>query len=137
MQQPEPAYGTLNPNASPALTLFAFLIGRWDCKAKVKLDDGAWQSFPVSWRGRYILDGYAIADEYRMTDANGRLIVLGENLRTYDASRQRWTLKWLNALAGTWTDLGPEDLGGVRSDGNSISYALVEPMAAHAYTRAT
>jgi hypothetical protein len=137
MQQPEPAYGSLHPNASPALTLFAFLIGRWDCKAKVKLDDGGWQSFSASWLGRYILDGYAIADEYRMTDADGRLIVLGENFRTHDANRQHWTLKWLNALAGTWTDLGPEELGGVQWDGTSISYLLVEPMAAHAYTRAT
>jgi hypothetical protein len=137
MSQPEPTCGNLHPNAPPALSAFAFLIGRWECKANVKLDDERSQTFAATWLGRYILDGYAIADEYRMTGADGRLIVLGENFRTYDAGRQRWTLKWLNALAGTWTDLGPEDLGGVRSDGNSISYAFVEPMAAHAYTRAT
>ena len=30
--------------------------------------------------GRLILDGYAIADEYRMMDTSGELIVLGVNL---------------------------------------------------------
>jgi hypothetical protein len=33
--------------------------------------------------------------------------------------------------------LGPEELGGVRIDGQSIIYTLREPVAAHAYTRAT
>src|SRR5262249_13900188 len=62
---------------------------------------------------------------------------LGINLRTYEAARQTWNMKWLNALAGTWVDLGPEELGGVRFDGRSIIYEFREPVAAHAYTRAT
>jgi hypothetical protein len=45
--------------------------------------------------------------------------------------------KWLNALAGTWVDLGPEEFGGVRFDGPCIIYAFKEPVAAHAFTRAT
>jgi hypothetical protein len=87
--------------------------------------------------GRFILDGHAIADEYRMTDAAGELIVLGVNLRAYDAARRAWNMKWLDARAGTWVDLGPEALGGVTFDGESIVYAFAEPMAGHAYTRAT
>ncbi len=63
--------------------------------------------------------------------------MLGMNFRTYDAARQIWNIKWLNALAGTWTDLGSEEFGGVRFDGHSIIYAFKEPVAAHAYTRAT
>ena len=34
-------------------------------------------------------------------------------------------------------DLGPEDLGGVKFDGQSIMYEFKEPVAAHGYTRAT
>jgi hypothetical protein len=64
------------------------------------------------------------------------LIVLGVNMRSYDAARQIWNIKWLNALSGTWVDLGPEELGGVRFDCDSIIYAFKEPVAAHAYTRA-
>jgi hypothetical protein len=59
------------------------------------------------------------------------------NVRTYDAAKQRWNIKWLDALAGTWVDLGPEELGGIRFDSQSIIYAFKEPMATHAYTRAT
>jgi len=130
-------FGTPHPNASAALSQFAFLIGRWRCKAKVNSANGEWQTFDATWLGRFILDGYAIADEYTMTGSAGELIVLGVNFRTYDSSKQIWNMKWLNALAGTWTDLGPEDLGGVRCDGQSIIYAFKEPVADHAYTRVT
>jgi len=54
-----------------------------------------------------------------------------------DTTKCTWNIKWLNALAGTWVDLGPEELGGVTFDGQSIIYAFKEPVAGHAYTRAT
>ena len=130
-------FGKPNPKAPQALSQFAFLIGRWRCEAKVMPDNGEWQTFEAAWLGRYILDGYAIADEYRMTSPSGELLVLGLNLRAYDPARKIWNIKWLNALSGTWTDLGPENLGGVSFDGQSIVYAFNEPMAPHAYTRAT
>jgi hypothetical protein len=129
--------GRPNPNAPPALSQFAFLIGRWRCEAKVRSANGDWQTLQATWLGRFILDGYAIADEYRMTDASGELIVLGMNLRAYDAAKKTWNIKWLNALAGTWTDLGTDELGGVTFDGQSVIYAFREPVAAHPYTRAT
>jgi hypothetical protein len=129
--------GKPNPNAPAALSRFAFLIGTWRCEAEVRSTNGEWQRFHATWLGRFILDGYAIADEYRMTGSAGELIVLGLNLRAYDAAKQMWNIKWLNALAGTWVDLGPEELGGVRFDNHSITYIFEEPVAAHAYTRAT
>jgi hypothetical protein len=137
MDQVDQEFGKPNPNAPAALSRFAFLIGRWRCEAKLRLANGEWQTFQARWLGRYILDGYVIEDEYRMTDSSGKLIVLGMNYRAYDPARQIWNIKWLNALAGTWTDLGSEELGGVRFDGQSIIYAFKEPVAAHAYTRAT
>jgi hypothetical protein len=137
MHRVDQDFGKLNANAPAALSRFAFLIGRWRCDAKVKSADGDWQTFQATWRGRFILDGYAIADEYRMTGASGELIVLGLNLRTYDPAKQIWNIKWLNALAGTWVDLGPEELGGVRFDGQSVIYTFKEPVAAHTFTRAT
>jgi hypothetical protein len=130
-------FGQPNPNAPAALSRFAFLVGRWRCDARVKQPSGEWQAFQATWVGRYILDGYAIADEYRMTDASGELIVLGLNLRTYDEARRTWNMKWLHALTGTWVDLGPEELGGVTIDGRSVTYIMKEPVAAHGYTRAT
>jgi hypothetical protein len=40
-------------------------------------------------------------------------------------------------MAGDWTDLVSEQLGGVKVDGSSIIYAFKEPVAGHVYTRAT
>lgn len=137
MDDVEQGFGTPNPQAPSALSRFAFLIGKWQCDARVRLVDGEWQALQGTWVGRFILDGYAIADEYRMTGSTGELIVLGMNVRTYDATKQAWNIKWLNALAGTWVDLGPEELGGVTFEGRSIIYAFTEPVATHAYTRAT
>ena len=126
-----------NLNAPAALSLFAFLIGTWRCEARVMSAKGEWLTLQATWLGRFILDGYVIADEYRMTGSAGELLVLGVNLRTYDATKQLWRMKWLNALAGTWVDLGPEELGGVLFDNHSITYSFKEPVAAHAYTRAS
>jgi hypothetical protein len=134
MNHVEQQFGKANPNAPAALSQFAFLIGRWQCEAKLKLANGEWQTLHATWLGRFILDGYAIADEYRMTGSSGELIVLGMNLRAYDATKQTWNLKWLNALAGTWVDLGPESLGGVKFDGHSIIYTFKETVADEAYT---
>ncbi len=137
MKQSEQDFGKLNPKAPPALSHFAFLIGRWKCEAKLKSSDGNWQMFHATWNGRFILDGYAIADEYTMTGPTGELVVLGMNFRTYDAAKRVWNIKWLNALSGTWTDLGSEEFGGVKITDHSISYSFKEPVAAQAYTRAT
>jgi len=103
----------------------------------VRLANGKWQTFEVTWLGRFILDGYAIADEYRMIGSAGELIVFGMIFRSYDAAKQIWNIKWLNALTGTWNDLGSQDLGGVKFEGPSVSYVFREPLAAHLYTRAT
>ena len=130
-------FGKPNPAAPAALSRFDFLVGRWRCEARFKSADGAWQTFQATWIGRYILDGFAIADEYRMTGSSGEVLVLGLNLRAYDERKQRWNIKWLNALTGTWVDLGPEELGGVEDDGRSIRYVFRETVAGHDYTRAT
>ena len=137
MAQNEKDYGKLNSKAAPELSHFAFLIGKWSCVAKLLSADGTWQTFRAAWLGRYILDGYAIADEYRMFSAKGELIVLGVNFRTYDAGKHAWNIRWLNGLVGDWTDLASQELGGVKVDGSSITYAFHEPTAGHAYTRAT
>jgi hypothetical protein len=113
------------------------LIGAWRGEAKLKGEGGEVEVLHATWDGRYILDGYAIADEYRMTNAAGELLVMGVNLRAYDPTRKAWNMKWLNGLGGTWVDLGPEELGGVLARGNTISYSMKEPSTQHALTRAT
>jgi hypothetical protein len=76
MHQIEQEFGKANPNAPKALSQFGFLIGRWRCEATVRLGEGTEQKLEATWLGRFILDGYAIAEEYRMTGPAGELIVL-------------------------------------------------------------
>ena len=137
MNPPEQEYGKPNPDAAPELARFAFLIGPWSCEARLKLEDGTWDTLEASWVGRYALDGHVITDEFRMTRPTGELLVLGVNVRSFDVKRRTWNLRWLNALDGDWTDLAPEELGGVKMDGESVSYSFGEPVAGHALTRAT
>ncbi|HEY0702038.1 MAG TPA: hypothetical protein VGD60_04655 [Candidatus Acidoferrales bacterium] len=137
MKQDEQSAGGLNPKAPAELARFAFLVGQWSGDAKLKRADGGTDRLKVEWDGRYVLDGYAIQDDYRMTSVAGELVVLGMNVRAYDSEKKKWNMKWLNALAGDWTDLGTDEMGGVRVDEKTISYVVKEPMAAHALTRIT
>jgi hypothetical protein len=137
MDNDEQDFGKIAPHAPAELSRWAFLIGRWRCEARILLASGEWQKFDATWVGRFILDGYVVADEYRMMSASGELIVLGVNLRTYDERRKVWNIRWLNALDGNWTILASQELGGIRFDGPSITYVFKEPVANHAYTRAT
>jgi hypothetical protein len=127
-----------NPNAPAELSRFAFLIGQWRFDAKFKPPNADWQAFHGTWFGHYILDGYAIADEYKMLGPSGEVLVLGMNFRVYDSARQLWNIKWLNALDGTWTDLTSEQFGGARFDGQSVTYIFKSERGAQwPFTRAT
>lgn len=112
----------LNPNAPKQLAAFDFLIGKWNCKVTVKQQDGTTSKLQAIWEGHYILDGYVIADEYRMEDSTGTLMMLGMNLRAYDPETNTWNMKWLEALSGTWLDLGTQELGGVQITDSTIVY---------------
>jgi hypothetical protein len=101
MRRDEKDYGKLNPKAPGELARWAFLIGARSGEAKLKQDDGTWQTLRITWEGCYILDGYAIEDEYRMWTAAGELLVLGLNFRAYDAKNKTWNMKWLNGLNGS------------------------------------
>lgn len=124
-------------SARAELERFAFLVGRHRCEARLKMPMGEWQRFRAVWEGRWILDGRVIADEYRTFGAQGEVLVLGLNVRAYDASKKSWNIRWVDGLSGRWTDLGSEELGGVQFEGTSASYRFKEPMMPHTFTRAT
>jgi hypothetical protein len=133
----ETEFGNPNPQAPPELSQFAFIIGKWRCDVRVKGKDGAWQAYQASWVGRYILDGYVIADEYRMTNQAGELIVHGMNFRSYSAEKKTWVMRWLDATRSSWVELGPEELGGVRVSRKSITFNLIDRFAPDAISRVT
>lgn len=112
----------LNPNAPKQLSAFNFLLGKWDCKVTVTQEDGTTSELRATWEGQTILDGYVIADEYRMVDSEENLVMLGMNYRAYDSETNTWNMKCLEALSGTWLDLGTQELGGVQITDETIVY---------------
>lgn len=130
-------YGNPNHKAPPELSQFAFIIGKWRCDARLKGEDGTWQPYQATWVGRYILDGHVIADEYRMTNQTGELIVHGMNFRSYSVEKKTWVMRWLNATGSFWLELAPEKLGGVRVAPKTITFNFVDTFAPDALTRVT
>jgi hypothetical protein len=91
-------YGEINPSAPPQLLTFSFLIGKWEGKGKTTLPDGSTAEFPVTWIGRYILDGTAISDEGHAPAPDGSPY-LGISFRQYDAVGKVWIVEFLNVSA--------------------------------------
>ncbi|HXJ30435.1 MAG TPA: hypothetical protein VNG35_07335 [Gemmatimonadales bacterium] len=120
-------FGMPNAAAPRELVTFDFLVGAWECESSVRGPDGIARARPATWVGRYILDGYAIADEFRQLGPAGEVAMLGQTLRTFNTDSKTWVMKWLDALDATWLDLGPEDLGGMTVRDGTISYRHRRP----------
>jgi hypothetical protein len=93
--QSKTTYGEASPNAPAELQVFSFLIGKWDGKGRTKVPDGTIAAFPVTWIGRYILGGTAIADEMHAPAPDGSPY-LGISFRQYDRHQKSWTIEYLN-----------------------------------------
>jgi hypothetical protein len=129
-------YGRPNPKSPPELSQFAFIIGEWRCDVRVKEEDGEWQPYNATWVGRYILDGHVISDEYRMTNQKGELVVHGITFRFYSVEKKNWIMRWLSA-AGFWSELGSEELGGVRVTPETITFNYIDSFAPDVLSRVT
>ncbi len=96
VDQSKTTYGEKNSSAPKELDVFSFLIGKWRGTGKTRFPDGKVVEFGgVSWIGRYILDGTAIADEGHAAYPDGRP-ALGVTFRQYDAARKTWIVEHLN-----------------------------------------
>ena len=115
-------YGEKNQNTPQELDVFSFLIGTWQGKGKARLDDGTVAEFPVTWIGRYIFDGTAIADETHGPAPDGSPY-LGINLRRYDRNRKTWIVEYLNVSHSFLRRLVDTRLGSVTVRGRNVTVA--------------
>jgi hypothetical protein len=89
-------YGARNAQAPSQLDLFSFLVGKWQGGGKTKLADGSYATFEgVTWIGRYVLNGMAIADEFHSATPDGKPY-LGISLRQFDPQHRTWVIEYLN-----------------------------------------
>jgi hypothetical protein len=95
-EPPITPYGTRNAQAPSQLDLFSFLVGKWQGGGRTKLADGSYATFDgVTWIGRYVLNGMAIADEFHSTTPDGKPY-LGISLRQFDTQHHTWVIEYLN-----------------------------------------
>jgi hypothetical protein len=118
--------GERNPDAPSELAVFSFLIGKWQGTGRAKLGDGKFADFAVSWIGRYILDGTAIADEFHSLAPDGSPY-LGISLRQYDAKRKTWIIEYLNVSNSFLRRQVNADSGSVTVDGPVVTVSCGAP----------
>jgi hypothetical protein len=113
------AYGQSNPQAPGQLNLFAFLIGKWKGTGRTRLADGSHAQFELTWIGRYILNGMAIADEFHSLAPDGSPY-LGISIRHFDTKTNSWVIEYLNVSKSFLRRQVNPHSGSVRLDGGTI-----------------
>jgi hypothetical protein len=89
-------FGERSPLAPEQLGTFAFLVGKWNGEGSALVADGVTVPVTMTWIGRYVLDGMAIADELHGKDPDGGPY-LGITFRHFSA--QGWVIEYLNVTA--------------------------------------
>jgi hypothetical protein len=120
MDPSKTTYGERNPNAPNELAVFAFLVGKWQGTGTARLENGKVAEFPVTWIGRYVLDGYAIADEGHSFFPDGSP-ALGITLRHYDTNRKTWIVEFLNVSNSFLRKQVNGRSGSVTVDGRTVT----------------
>jgi len=103
-------FGTLNPDAPPETAQFGFIVGAWHCRSKFMGQDGAYVEGTATWTGRYVLDGWAIRDDWQSTLADGRTFH-GFNIRSFNPQTRKWDNRWLPQYSLQWKYYEAEKVG--------------------------
>ncbi len=93
--------GQPHPDAPKELAEFSFLIGQWNCHAKYLNPD--WETYSEgdgTWMAYYMMDGYAIQDDFRGVFADN---YIATTFRAYNVQEGRWNGYWLDGRSGQWS----------------------------------
>jgi len=119
-------YGEKSPGSPQELSVFSFLIGKREGKGRTKLENGKFAEYDVTWIGRYILDGPAIADELHGPAPDGSPY-LGISLRQYDAQNRTWIIEYLNVPSSFLRKQVNRESGSVRVSGRNVTVTSESP----------
>ena len=120
------SYGEISHAAPGELRAFAFLIGKWAGKGRTRLPDGTEAEFPVTWIGRYVLAGTAIADEMHGPAPDGSPY-MGISFRQYDVGRGAWVVEYLNVTGSFLRKQVNADTGSVEVRGQDVTVESESP----------
>lgn len=110
-QAPVAGFGTPSPDAPPETAQFAFLVGEWSCTTRNLAPGGKLRPGPdATWTGYYILDGWAIQDDWVSTGRDGKPFH-GTNIRSFNPETGRWDNRWLPSGTLRWKHYEAEKVG--------------------------
>lgn len=110
-QAPIAGYGERSPDAPPETAQFSFLIGHWGCTTRGMRPDRTMQDGPnATWTGYYILNGWAIQDDWVAPGPGGKPFP-GTNIRSFNPKTGKWDNRWLAAGALQWSYFEAEKVG--------------------------
>jgi hypothetical protein len=113
-------YGIRHDSAPEELDVFSFLIGKWEGSGKTRLDDGTVAEYGgLTWIGRYILDGMAIADELHAPQPDGSP-GMGITFRYFDPKNEQWIVEFLNVSYSFIRRQVNAESGSVEMDGTTV-----------------
>jgi len=112
-------HGRKSSAAPEELNLFSFLVGKWAGVGKTRLEDGSYAEFELTWIGRYILDGTAIADEIHSVGPDGSPY-LGISLRQFDSKSGSWIIEYLNVSGSFLRAQVNSRSGSVEREGDAV-----------------
>lgn len=102
--------GARNPQAPPETEQFAFLIGEWECATRTMQPDGTMADGTARWTGAWILDGWAIQDDWASPRPDGTTFH-GTNIRSFDPVTRVWDVRWLPGGTLQWSAYAAERVG--------------------------
>jgi len=90
-------FGSRNPHAPVETAQFDFIVGSWNCTTKfMKPDASGYAEGKARWIGYYILDGWAIQDDWIGVRPDGGESH-GTNVRSFNPRTGTWDNRWLAA----------------------------------------
>lgn len=92
---------------SPEAKQLAFLVGQYDLVVRPQVSSLAARIHGApkllgTWKGWRALDGFAVEDELRITDASGNPMSLSHAIRYYDSAQRKWIASGVDAYRGTF-----------------------------------
>lgn len=103
-------FGSLNPDAPPETAQFSFIVGHWDCKIRFMGPDQSFSEGQATWTGYYVLDGWAIKDDWVSIQPDGSRSH-GFNIRSFNTETGQWDNRWLPQGTLQWAYYESEQMG--------------------------
>ena len=91
-----------HPQAPPETSQFAFMIGEFVVTSKSPEPFGDGKEYKGKWDAHWILNGWAIQDEWYSTDKDGNLYISGINIRSFNRELGKWECRWLPTPTLKW-----------------------------------